>query len=309
VKILHVWDQAGVAGVMAKYQRKLGIEVSVIKRDGFNGLGIDDFYGTMKVVKLPRISDPLRQPVERRIYLSLPRSLRKLVKRAIRAHRALKFYVEVARQSRRYDLLHIHSVYLACLFAPFKKKIIEFHGDDIRRYPSKRSVLSRRIQRAAVSFVRLFSDGIYVSTPDLLNEVSGEWIPNPVDAEHFSPTGFRFPKTALYIRNWYETSENAEKIATEHGWRLSILDRAHNVVIPYKRMPEFLSRFEYFIDRHLIKSLSKTAIEALALELKVVKWDGEVVDHLPEAHKPENVARLTCQIYREKLGLLNDQLE
>ena len=43
-RILHIWDQASVSCVLAKYQRKIGHEVSVIKRDGFDKFGIMHFY-------------------------------------------------------------------------------------------------------------------------------------------------------------------------------------------------------------------------------------------------------------------------
>ena len=35
-KILHIWDQAGVACVLAKYQRRIGHDVKVIKRASFD---------------------------------------------------------------------------------------------------------------------------------------------------------------------------------------------------------------------------------------------------------------------------------
>jgi len=44
-KILHVWDQAGVACVLAKYQRRLGHDVKVIKRAGFDKFKIYSFHG------------------------------------------------------------------------------------------------------------------------------------------------------------------------------------------------------------------------------------------------------------------------
>lgn len=34
MKILHVWDQAGVASILAKYQKKLGHDSEVIRREG-----------------------------------------------------------------------------------------------------------------------------------------------------------------------------------------------------------------------------------------------------------------------------------
>jgi hypothetical protein len=46
-----------------------------------------------------------------------------------------------------------------------------------------------------------------------------------------------------------------------------------------------------------IPSLSKTALGALACGLKVVRWNEEVVEGLPEEYKPENVIRRLIEVY------------
>ena len=53
----------------------------------------------------------------------------------------------------------------------------------------------------------------------------------------------------------------------------------------------------YYIDRTSPESLSKTALEALACGLKVIRWDGRVVSGLPEDHRPERVAEVVWRIY------------
>src|SRR5919197_2608652 len=44
MKILHIWDQAGVACVLAKYHRRIGHEVRILKRAGYDPFGISQFY-------------------------------------------------------------------------------------------------------------------------------------------------------------------------------------------------------------------------------------------------------------------------
>jgi hypothetical protein len=72
-----------------------------------------------------------------------------------------------------------------------------------------------------------------------------------------------------------------------------------------------LSRYEYYIDCRFstagttygeaLPILSKTAFEALACGCKVIRWDGQVVEGLPEAHRPENVVKGLLMMYRKVL--------
>jgi hypothetical protein len=71
-----------------------------------------------------------------------------------------------------------------------------------------------------------------------------------------------------------------------------------NYRVPYSEMPEFLSRFEYFIDRFSIPSLSKIALEALAIGSKVLGYDGYIHKSLPVKHVPLSIAYSSLKIYR-----------
>ena len=42
--VLHIWDQAGVSCILAKYQRKIGMNSRVIKRTKFDNFEIMKFY-------------------------------------------------------------------------------------------------------------------------------------------------------------------------------------------------------------------------------------------------------------------------
>jgi hypothetical protein len=44
MRVLHVWDQAGVSGILAKYQRSLGHVAEVVVRDGYDPAGQKKFY-------------------------------------------------------------------------------------------------------------------------------------------------------------------------------------------------------------------------------------------------------------------------
>lgn len=101
MRILHVWDQAGVACILAKYQRREGHFVTVIKRKGYDPFGIYAFYGEAE--------------------LDITRD---------------EFYEAVLQKARHYDIIHIHSIGRLVKRLkkeyPEKKIILHYHGSDLR---------------------------------------------------------------------------------------------------------------------------------------------------------------------------------
>jgi len=86
--------------------------------------------------------------------------------------------------------------------------------------------------------------------------------------------------------------------AQKYKLSLDILERN----IPYKEMPKKLNKYEYYIDQTEIPSLSKTALEALACELKVIRWDGEIISKLPAYHDPISVSQKVFNVYQELIS-------
>ncbi|HIE18236.1 TPA: hypothetical protein EYP75_00775, partial [Candidatus Bathyarchaeota archaeon] len=93
MKILHVWNQAGVASVLAKYQRKQGHIADVIKRAGFDDYGIEKYYGT-------------------EIYQGQP----------------FDFYRYAAKKSSEYDVVHIDGAVLLPLSSLIPEDVPSSHG-------------------------------------------------------------------------------------------------------------------------------------------------------------------------------------
>jgi len=290
LNILHVWDQAGVSGLMAYYQKNLGHHADIIKLKEFDD-GIMGKYGFELI------------PFKLKTYPALPRVILRTLKRK---WRSLTFYFAVKRIAKKYDILHIHSLWLCVFFTPFKKKIIEFHGDDVRKEPHLKKGLRRFSTSLFIYFYSKFHK-LYVSTPDLLRDVpNSEWIPNPVDPLHFNKKLHEDyePASAYYIHNWYEDGSHAQEFSSKYGLKLTIFDRTiKGNWILHEDFPKVLGLYEYFIDRKNIPSLSKTGLEALAMGLKVVQgWDGKILEGLESIHLPENVAARTIRIYKERLG-------
>ncbi len=309
---------------MAKYQRKLGHNAHVVKIDGLDSLQIDDYYQTEKIMKIKtKKSHPqpgssasaqtssAKKPFRKRLILII-----KIVGyKPIYAMRMLRFANAIRKKSKDYDIVHIHSSLLCAIFLLFKPKIIEFHGDDIRSWPTltwKGKIKFRQF----IGWLLSKRVRCYASTPDTLNDHSwiDGYIRNPVDTELFTRKNTCKPNTALFYEKWYENATEARELCQRLGLELTVLNRAkpeHR--LDFKDAPAFYEQFEYFVDQNntlsaYISNYSKTALECLALGVKVFaantspsQTERTIVKSLPRAHFPEEVAKTTLQIYRDVL--------
>lgn len=211
-----------------------------------------------------------------------------------------KFILRSFYHARRYDLIHIHSLdTLVWLLKRWRKPIVlEYHGSEIRGNGDEH----RRWYDQA--------DRVLVSTPDLLKDLpKAQWLPNPVDTELFKPMREHNDNKALYhakgMCEYGEDYERPFRLAEKHGLDLMVLHK-QAYTIPYEEMPFYLNQFSWFIDVCFYPGymkgtnyLSRTALEALACGLKVVRFDDVVVEGLPTCHKPESVVRELMEVYKE----------
>ena len=182
LKVLHIHDQAGVACILAKYQRTNGIQSKVVSANKSDKYGILTFY---------------------KDYVDL-------VDRSNFAEYCLS-------EAKNAHIIHIHSaeqlvIKIRKAYGNSKKIILHYHGTDIRGLKNKnnsnRSVIpntTTRIKSIAAKVknrLRLVQMGYYkslriesqrlaneilVSTPDLLSLLPhAKYLPNPVDVDHFS---------------------------------------------------------------------------------------------------------------------------
>ncbi len=267
MRVLHIWNPAGVASTLAKYQvRILGWSAWVITRRSADRFGLTT-YGELLDCG------------------------------------SLRFLTLAVLRARRFDVIHVHMLdklvpALKAIY-PRKKVVLHYHGSDIRGRWCER----RRFWKAA--------DLILVSTPDLLEGAPADacvrYLPNPVDTDLFKPIpSLRRPGTALFITSSEAKHRASEKwavrMAERLGLKLHIIDRDKEA-IPHRRLPLVLNAYEYFIDHRWVPALSKTALEALACGLKVVRWDGKVIQGLPERHRPGAVVRALASLYEQLRGL------
>ncbi|HET6640087.1 MAG TPA: hypothetical protein VFG77_00605 [Nitrososphaeraceae archaeon] len=296
MRILHVWDQAGVACILAKYQRRQGYSSSVLRVNDQDKYGINRFY-----------SDLITFCSEQ------------------------DFIQRTLREADNAQLIHVHSridviAPLRERYGKSKKIFLHYHGTDIRGFsptvpqkhgrlpsilPTSKSILKKLIRRKSGNIVRnrkaqLAADGILVSTPDLLKLVKrASYLPNPVDIEHFKLDDNRLNrgKRALTIRSEVTDIEWALEYCKRNNVDLDIetYDRTQNPVM-YQDMPLFLKRYNIYVDIRLVngkilENLSKSALESLACGLEVLNYRLHYLRGLPSEHDPSAVLSKLSKFY------------
>jgi len=113
--------------------------------------------------------------------------------------------------------------------------------------------------------------------------------------------GFRPWGNALTFS--HSADDEAKAYADKAGVRLTIQEPS----LQHKEIPALLRRFEYYIDvkrgvkGQILEGLGLTGQEALASGCRVIRWDGKVLQGLPEENRPESVAKRYFQLYEELL--------
>jgi len=316
MKILHINDQAGVACILAKYQRYNGIESKVLLTNSlltnykFDKFGIFNFY---------------------KDYVNI-----------IPGYNYVDYCISEAQDT---DVIHIHSmeelvIKMRKIFGNSKKIILHYHGTDIRGLKPTFSPLQNMKTRTKVfaakvrDRIRLIKMGYYkslptlriesqkladeilVSTPDLLSILpNAEYLPTPVDVEHFSKDNAviinKFNDNALTIKTQTGNIEKALQYCKENNidLKIDIFDRTKMPML-YEDIPNLLKKYKVYVDIRVVndkilESLSKTALESLACGLKVLNYKLEYLDKLPEMHKPVNVIHQLENVYNKTELLRN----
>ncbi|MEM2621222.1 MAG: hypothetical protein QXN22_08190 [Thermofilaceae archaeon] len=268
MRILHIWNTAGVASIIAKYMDRLfGTKSLVIHRAAFDPYGFTT-YGELWNCGAKSFA------------------LRSLLK------------------ARNFDIIHVHYFdkivpYLKLLY-PDKPIILHYWGDDIRgKWREKQKYWEK-------------ADAVLYAAPDLLGEGAPKhaiYVPCPVDTEIFYPRPVK-PKPNSAFHFSYNADDLATDYAKRYGLELTIYDRKKHGPIPHLKLPEILCQYEYYIDvkrscGRLIHGIGKTGREALACGLKVITWEGKIIEGLPRENYPEEVASRVFAIYKSILSSKN----
>ena len=306
LNVLHIHDQAGVACILAKYQRMINLKSKVLSSNTIDKYGILKFY---------------------KDYVDL-------VDR-------FNFAEYCLSEAKNADIIHIHSaeqlvIKIRKAYGNSKKIVLHYHGTDIRGLKNKNNPNNFTIQNTTTrtkSFaakvknrLKLMQMGYYrslriesqklaneilVSTPDLLSLLPyAKYLPNPVDVNHFSKdnhtTNNKVNKNnALLIKTEIGNSEKVLEYCMKNNINLKIdvFDRTKSPLL-YEEIPNFLKKYNIYVDIRIVndkilENFSKTALESLACGLKVLNYKLEYIDKLPQIHNPVNVVNQLENIYNK----------
>lgn len=177
------------------------------------------------------------------------------------------FFSVVRQEIRKFKPTHIHvnssisGLVIARAMCPFIPILFHYHGTDVRGrlYPHAR--------------VKFLADKSMVSTPDL--KMYAEWWGCPVE-EIFTYRGGREPRTAVTILSpsvHFDFENQAKKYAKMKNLKLTIIDCRKGEQVPHEELPEFLSKFEYYLDFKGVRipgALSLIGKEAYTVGCKVI---------------------------------------
>jgi glycosyltransferase involved in cell wall biosynthesis len=304
LKVLHINDQAGVSCILAKYQRRNGIESKVLSSYKSDKFGILKFY-----------------------------------KDYVHVVEQVEFIDYCISESRNADIIHIHSnqalvFRIRKIFGNSKKIILHYHGTDIRglqnrnnpeisnlqKIKNKKKLFIQKIKTrlwlVKRGFYNSFStesqnlaNEILVATPDLLTLVpKATYLPNPIDSDHFSKRNDNHNisnNKALTIKTATGDIQKTLEYCKINNINLNIdvYDRTKKPLL-YEEIPNFLKKYDIYVDVRMVngkilENYSKTALESLACGLKVLNYKLEYIDKLPEIHYPTNVTSQLQHIYNK----------
>ena len=291
MNILHVWDQSGVACILAKYQTKLGHNSKVIRRTNYDLYSIYEFY------------KDLVEFVDEKNYLDF-----------------------CLKQAKNADVVHIHSRTDALLFLRKKlgdntKIIMHFHGTDLRGLKRKytindlfgnpkllfKDINVSRIRQRNNLLAEKSADKVLYSTPDLRKFLKASdpiLVHIPIDTEHFTKTTDTQTNEEFFIFNTQAISNMKWIIdyCKKNGINnLNVIDRIRQP-IKYSEMPGFLRQYKTYVDVRyvndkLLPNLSTTALQSLACGLDVLNYNLERITQLPSDRVGSNATKIVQKIY------------
>lgn len=273
IKVLHIWNTAGVASLMVKHLNKNGFKSDVIMREGYDPFGMSEYYNH----KLLNLS----------------------------GGQFIKYAID---RSSEYDIIHIHGIWK--LAEPIKKKypnkkvILQHHGTELTNCINN----SERINSYQYCDKVLCST-VDLSVRLNYDRIEHEVLENAVDTDLFKPIdNIKIDKALLFSIRYTDLELTKEFVKSNTDWNTHIIDREKEF-IKYSGMPYLFSKFTKYVDVKIYEWLnnkpgeaySKTGREALACGLEVLNYKGEIVKGLPEEYTPEFMVNKLIRIYSELL--------
>ena len=266
MKILHIWNTAGVGGIISKYMdRNHETESKVIARAKFDTYN----FSNENVILVPG--------------------------------RARKFYIKVLLNSFSSDLIHIHSIdtIIPTLRGLHRNKpiVLHYHGSSIRgKWINKRKFWKKanKIFVATEDLLEGSPDNTILQ-PNPIDLDKIPQIPNKHQAAFF--TSVEAGKADDLAKDLAKKHgipliiHNRDQNPLHHEKYLETI-ASYEYFIDVRRKYDQHGVFEVF---------SLGALEALAAGCKVIDWNGDIHETLPSQHNPVKVANRIHEMYKEIL--------
>lgn len=277
LKILHVWDVAGVASILSRYQRLSGNTSHVLMayKSKYDPFSITSFYGN----------------------------------EVLESRNKFDFTARALKQARGYDIIHLHSMWKIAPFFrlkyPDKVIVMHWHGTDIRgRLPYYYNILRQLSIRSADVHIAATRDLLQYFPRRLTEQDHLFYLPNPIDREHFKEMRVTNDRAFTFAMSYLD-NHLLSNYLKDNGWSkpYDVIDR-DKTPIPYKSLPDVASNYSTYIDIKIqkgkpLEALSKTALEMLSMGRTVLNYKMELIKTFPQEHDPDHVNRTLYEIYRK----------
>lgn len=266
MKILHIWEWAGIGSILSHYLRKLGHTSDVVKTQDF--FGFLSFYNQLKYMKVDFPECALKKVTE-------------------------------------YDVIHIHAkelmpVMIRKLF-PSKKIIFSWHGSEARaKNPNKAHMLVH--QYCDKVFICTKDLAKYVGNdiewlPNICDIEHFKKRENGFGAISVHNDKGKIYRAQKYLDEGKELfGEKCEVV------NRSIIFKPYENMPEF--LAQYRYYYDIKFDNEKLNSqLSATAVQALSVGLIVKKWtqDGiKTITKFPEEHSPDNVIGRLMEVYEDR---------
>jgi len=261
-KVLHIWDNAAVSCVLAKFTKPYGYESRVIKRKKFDPFGVIKYYNQKYIAN---IAGPL-------------------------------FIIAAAKIASQADIVHIHSIFKLVPMIKNAKVILHYHGSDLRRNldSEKRKYCESKADMILVSTPDLMQEGFnYLPNPVDTDLFKPQY--------HIEKNNKALTFSIRYLdMDLINHDVNMQHILD--GMHHDIIDREKDPISYEKMPELLNKYNRYidvkYVDGQKLKAYSVTGLQALACGLEVFNYDNKLVKGLPDNHRPENVAAKLDEYYK-----------
>jgi len=264
IKVLHIWNCAGVAGYLAYFMKK--------------------YHDVNSVVMMRTIQDPYKLSTE--FVKNLDCNFKEFVARCW-------------LKGLRYDIIHIHSedkmlkIFKRTL--PYKKKkiIMHYHGLNIRNVWDEKKDRWKYADKIIVATPDLLE-----GSPE-----GTEYLPNVINERlcNLYKSNKKYSGSSFHV--YQEANVTALEYANKHNLRFNV-HHPNRYPLNHSEFLKQLSMYEYYIDvkrreGNILEAMSLTGLEALFMGVKVIRWDGKRLDSFPLEHSSVSVCELLNRIYED----------